>query len=416
MKIGFVTDTNFLHKSNELYNKNEALSCVEIFVDYIDSLKKAESKHELIYYMPEIVIEELLAQKRRAFNESYNNLIERYNNLSYGIVGEKPQSNIENVLQDEKSKYNDKYSVLKLNYSESIFKELVMDAINKNAPFDKAKDGKKTDAGFKDALIWKCVLYSNEIDSCNVLYFFSSDSVFKDAEDELKKEFKEKHSNVELKIIQLSPSGSYRQEALQMMISDNGLLETKFIKLYNMEMILNEIKGIKYNYSKEVSYNIDEQKIILNDVSFSDFDKSEFTITDVNEIEDNKFEVIVTFKTKKCECIGIEENEREIVGDIILFYKSSKNNFILEKYEIKNIKFYSNFFSNLISTSIRKYMEELKKSLEPLKNINIPDLSCTLPKLDTSYLFDSWQKVNNTFNLYTDSTPPQQEESKSENN
>lgn len=411
MKIGFVTDTNMLHKSeNELQTKKEFLNGVEIFVDYIDSLSKAESENELIYFMPEIIIEELSAQKRAVLNRCYKSLIERYDSLSYCILGEKPIKNIDNFLEEEKQKYSDKYIILKLNYTIELLEELVRDSINKSAPFDKTIDGKKTDAGFKDALIWKSLLYSKEIDSCNVLYFFSSDKVFKDSEEELINSFKELHPNVDLKMVYIAPSSNHRQEALQKMISDNKLLETSVIKLYNTEMILNAIQGIKYDYSKEVYYNINDNKIVLDSISFNDFDKSDFTITDVNEIGENNFEVIVTFKTKKYLCLGVEENEIDVVGDIILTYSVIKNKITMENSKISNVKFYSNFLNNILSITlsnvmktyqsrISEYMEELKKSLEPMKNINIPTISQPLSPIDTSYLYDNVIKNINSFNI-----------------
>ena len=67
MKIGFATDTNLL-KKQDLHDCKEILDATDIYTEYIKALKNIESRKELIYYMPEIVVEELLMQKENAFN------------------------------------------------------------------------------------------------------------------------------------------------------------------------------------------------------------------------------------------------------------------------------------------------------------------------------------------------------------
>ena len=62
MKIGFATDSNILKKQN-LYENEKTLDVIDIYAEYIESLKNIKSKNELVYYMPEIVVEELLMQK-----------------------------------------------------------------------------------------------------------------------------------------------------------------------------------------------------------------------------------------------------------------------------------------------------------------------------------------------------------------
>lgn len=43
--------------------------------------------------------------------------------------------------------------VLSVRPSEGLFRKMIDDAIKKNPPFDKSSEGRKTDAGLKDALI-----------------------------------------------------------------------------------------------------------------------------------------------------------------------------------------------------------------------------------------------------------------------
>ena len=70
MEIGFATDTNILKKKN-IYECESVLDVTDIYTEYIEALNKLKIKNELVYYMPEILIEELLAQKETCFNKTY---------------------------------------------------------------------------------------------------------------------------------------------------------------------------------------------------------------------------------------------------------------------------------------------------------------------------------------------------------
>ena len=203
MIIGFATDTNIINKSNKLTNSN-FLSSLDLFYDYSEMLKKAQPDNPLIYFMPEIVLNEFVEQERTNFNNSYNDFEEKYNNISYGIEGNIPKNNINNIISNELQNYSKKYELLKLKYNNDIFQELVNKSLKKFPPFDKSIEGKKTDAGFKDALIWTTIIYSEEIDKCNKFYFFTCDKVFKENSDKLEKEFCEKHLLTKIKIVFLN--------------------------------------------------------------------------------------------------------------------------------------------------------------------------------------------------------------------
>lgn len=86
MKIGFATDTNILRK-NKLSECQKILDATDIYTEYIETLNKVKSKHELVYYMPEIVVDELLMQKEFSFNQSYKFFEDRYRENSYALLG-----------------------------------------------------------------------------------------------------------------------------------------------------------------------------------------------------------------------------------------------------------------------------------------------------------------------------------------
>lgn len=380
MKIGFITDTNILKKSESDLNKEKKfLNNIDFFIEYIESLEKTSSDKELIYFMPTIVVEELYQQKLATYEKRYKILKENYEQISYGLIGEFPKCDIENVLLEEKEEYisNNKITMLDLPYDESIFKELIEDALKKNPPFDKSKEKGKADAGYKDALIWKTIIHNKAIDDCEKIYFFSGDKIFSENEGYLIKEFKKHHGNTELKIMYYEPNGRQRQSCLKNIILDNNLIETEIIKLYDLDLILNTIKDIKYNYTEEVYYNSQERSNKLSDVLFDEFSTNDFNIEDIIE-EDEKYHVLIQYRTKKYKISNdaiIDRFNRKILGGKIkLIFKKNKKNFELESYEIIDSKFTIGLtetimnLSDIIKTSIlnsnnESYITNITKSL-----------------------------------------------------
>ena len=372
IKVGFVTDTNLLKKSvGDLYSDKTVLDSTDIFVEYIEALNKTKPKIELLYFMPELVVEELFSQKKIAFDEQYNVLKNKFMEMNYALDGELPKNNLDEILKKEKSLYLPKYKNIKLEYTKELFEEIVFEAIQKKAPFDKSKEGKKTDAGFKDTLIWKTILYSNEISDCKVFYLFSSDKVFEDNKEYLISEFIKKHPNTELKIVYFDPNGNQRQNALHKIIEDNKLFETDIVKLYNKELILTVLNSIKYDFNGDVMYSSDDPVVKLTNVLFNEFTDADFIIEDVNEL-DKKYETVLSFETMKFVLDKeLDEINRPLLGKIKIYFKNNKGKMEFDSYKIENVSFYSNYinqlFSNigsLYSDALRTIVEKLKKSLE----------------------------------------------------
>lgn len=380
MNIGFVTDTNILKKrEGELIKESKFFDNTNFFIDYIDSLEKTSCTDRLMYFMPNIIMEELYYQKLRAFNEIYASIYKNYQDVSYGLKGELPICKIEEVLNMEKEEYKKKIKVLELPYNKTIFKELIDDAVKKNPPFDKTKEGKKSDAGYKDALIWKTILYSKEIDECEKLYFLSGDKVFEENKEYLSREFNNHHPNTTLKIVFFKPDGNQRQNSLQMIIKENHLLETEIIKLYSLDFILTYIKDIKYKYDEEVHYN-ENEKIRLVDIIFGDFTKEDFEINSV-KYNENEYEVFVYFSTNKYKMeINEEVNKKILNGKIKFVFLKDKGEFKLLNHQLTNIEFQSTLIEsfNNISRAItqiysKKIIESMQKILlnivDPLENL-----------------------------------------------
>lgn len=356
MKIGFVTDTNILKNVN-MYEENSIINGMNIFWDYIKSLNKASKNLELIYYMPSIILEELLYQKNDDFNNKYEKFIKLYRELSYGLECNKPNNIIKTIIQKEKKEIVDRCKIINLVYKQEIFEELVEDALAKNPPFDKSSNGKKTDSGYKDALIYKTLLYNKEIEKCDKIYFFSGDKIFESNIVKLQDAFHQHHSSTELIIKYIEPNGSQRQNCLEILINENQLIKTDVIKLYDTDLILKIFKRLKFSYPKMVYYyddDVEDNRIVLRNVIFEKFDKNDFVIVDVKK-KTKEYEVITHIKTKKY-VLNKENNEKELLGKITFKFNENGQELEMTSYDITDLKFGFNILKNL--------MEYIEKALD----------------------------------------------------
>ena len=337
MKIGFATDTNILRK-NKLSECQKILDATDIYTEYIEALKKVKSKHELIYYMPEIVVDELLMQKEFSFNQAYKFFEDRYRESSYGLLGELPKNNIKEILAKEKEEYKEKYKLIKLEYTAELMETLVKEALMKKAPFDKSVEGKKTDAGFKDALIWKTVMLSTNVDECEEFYFFTSDKAFDEGKEELINEFKAKHSKINIYIIYIEPDGSHRQNVLNHIIDKHGLYKTDVIELYDENLVKKYFDKISY-IPKEVEYYCgDGIQAELTEILFQNFELNDFYIDKV-EKEEEKFNIYCSFRTLKYNTDIEISDKKYIIGNVKFAVKGKKEKYAYINSQVSKVDF-----------------------------------------------------------------------------
>ena len=399
MKIGFVTDTNIIRKSDDELSKGMILDTTDIFIEYIDVLKKRDPNHTLVYFMPELVLKELFAQKSAFFKKQLADLNKIYGKIKYGLNGTLPKDNFEDVIEEEKKKYLPNFEIITLESSKELMDELVADAINKTPPFDKSIDGEKTDSGFKDAIIWKTILNSKEIDNYDLFYFFSSDKVFQEGKEFLLQQFSDYHPKTELKIIFIKPEGNQRQEALQTIITDNNLEETEIVKLYNRKYILSQIKSLnKYDLKENIYYPETDNIVKLNSILLAEFIENDFTIDDVNKIKDD-YEILISFKTYKY-TLNTDDIKKDslLCGNIKLHCKIQNKNVMIESYDIRDIEFRQKFEYSILKGVIKKlmdsYNDEYKKQIiniasnyiQLTKKININNQISEISKNLSSYL------------------------------
>ena len=398
MKIGFITDTNILTKMSgkdnkkddtKLWSEKSFLEKIDFFINYIEDMKKINDEAELVYLVPETVIQELECQKIKAYNKAYKDFKRTYEKLKYGFDTDKlPENNIEKIVKDEENVYLSKVKIINLKYETKIFKELVSEAISKMPPFDKEEEGKKSDSGFKDALIWKTILYSKEIEEFDKIYFFSGDKVFKNNNMSLTEQFEKIHKNTKITIKYIEPDNERLQNCLKIIIDDNKLPETDCVKLYDKKVILKFINELEYNFDKivKLKYNVwGEEEILLKELLFKNFTEENINIVDVKKEED-KFIVEIKFKTKKYILQPKEARlfpTRSVRGVIMIKCKNEKGEFILKDYKIIKVFFEKtlqeqaqewansmNYITQLNGISgTLKNLQALKSSIEPLYQI-----------------------------------------------
>ncbi len=337
MKIGFATDTNIL-KKNKLSACQKILDATDIYTEYIETLNKVKSKHELVYYMPEIVVDELLMQKEFSFNQSYKSFEDRYRENSYALLGDLPKNNIKEILAQEKEEYKEKYKLIKLEYSAELMETLVKEALMKKAPFDKSVEGKKTDAGFKDALIWKTIVLSTDIDECEEFYFFTSDKAFDEGKEELINEFKSRHPKTKINIIHIEPDGSHKQNALNYIIDKHGLYKTDVIELYDENLVKKYFDKISYIPNDVEYYCGDGIQAGLTEILFQNFELDDFYIDKV-EKEEGNFNIYCSFRTLKYNTDIEISNRKYIIGNIKFTVKGKKEEYAYINSEVSKVDF-----------------------------------------------------------------------------
>ncbi len=339
MKIGFATDTNILRK-NKLSECQKILDVTDIYTEYIEALNKIGSEYKLIYYMPEIVVDELLMQKEILFNQTYKSFEDKYKENSYGLLGKVPKNNIKVILAQEKEEYKEKYKLIKLEYTAELMEILVNEALIKRAPFDKSIEGKKTDAGFKDALIWKTIIMSKDIDDCDEFYFFTADKAFDEGKEELLSEFKTHHSNTKINIIYIESDGSHRQRTLNYIINKYGLHKTDVVELYDSNLVKNYLDKIDF-IPKDIDYYYgDGVNAELTKILFENFENTDFYIDKVEKENDN-FNIYCSFRTLKYQLdIDVNiENKKYIIGNIKIIVTGKKDKYSYVSSEVSKVDF-----------------------------------------------------------------------------
>lgn len=154
-KIFIYFDTNFI-KHNVEDIKLEAF----IINKNLDRIVNTEWSEKIEFIVPEVVLREITHQLYRKYNDIVERLKKNFNNEFIFDKLEEPQKYLERVEIEAYKYFKDK-NIKVLPPPESInIKELLDNALKSNKPFGGKELSKKTDAGFKDAMIVESIKYN----------------------------------------------------------------------------------------------------------------------------------------------------------------------------------------------------------------------------------------------------------------
>lgn len=186
--IYIVFDTNMLYNSTTKYGDFSFNKNIDLFINF---LKEEELTDKCSILIPRVVIDELKQQQKEHFYEDYKkiqDLLKQQGDLCsvvWNIDIDKYESYIESIIKNYI--IQKKVEIIDV-CSEKAFKKILEKALKKNPPFEGVE--KKSDKGFKDAVIWQSLIeYSIQYGGSYI--FYTSDKIFLDNKKYLSKDFGE---------------------------------------------------------------------------------------------------------------------------------------------------------------------------------------------------------------------------------
>lgn len=205
-KTAFIFDTNFIVQNNDL-----------------NSVVKELENRNYVVYVPQVAIEERIAQECLKIKQEYDNLLklkDRYSKIANIEITVKYEKSAQKHQVGMFAKYRRLFDtrILPLIFSESRFKVVFERAKIKEPPFVKGS----SDKGFKDTLMWLSILdYFKEKGETKVV-FVTDDNAFLEQKDVLEEEFVCETG----KTIEIKKNTAYRE-----IIEPNANDEKKYVDI-----------------------------------------------------------------------------------------------------------------------------------------------------------------------------------------
>lgn len=338
-----VFDTNILYEKVDNRCDFTTFKFNKLFQNIIDAIEQRDLIENVEVMIPAVVWNEILYQRVEGYNQKIHELkglLERFSfpNFDYNFEEFDFQTHIENCINIYKGKlkkYSVRISELELPNSYR-FESIIERAFCKKAPFE--GQDKKSDKGFKDALIWESILEFRTNNANTKIYLYSRDGLFNEV---LKEEYKGIFGddiilvNKEEAVLRTLDilSRKYRKEAT------NNYEE---IKLYSM--IKNEVSE---DFLTELLYEIDIHINISGKIyDLSDIESLEINNITNNTTDENNISTLEYLLEAKINCTvsnPYENNDLE--------YKN-ENLEILIKYDLES--------KNLVINKVRIFSEEFE--------------------------------------------------------
>lgn len=186
--IYIVFDTNILYNSEVNYCDFSINKNIDLVIDFLKAEGLTEKCSLLI---PQVVIDELKQQQKEQFFEDYRKiqkLLKSQGDLckvDWNIEIDKYEEYIDIKIKNYLTQKNIKIVDV---CTEKSFKKIFEKAIEKKAPFEGKE--KKSDKGFKDAVIWHSLIeYSIQYGGTYI--FFTNDNIFLNNKNDLSEDFGE---------------------------------------------------------------------------------------------------------------------------------------------------------------------------------------------------------------------------------
>ncbi|PFZ70598.1 hypothetical protein COL82_29890 [Bacillus toyonensis] len=285
MKTYIIFDTNILYMRD--YKDFSIFEFNSIYDEVQGKIERNNVIDQFELMVPEITIKELFKQQLQSYSTHVETMKSSYLKFEqiYDIdlrIDEK--FDYENFLDKKKEQYisSKAISILPI-CKEEKFVRIVERALNKEAPFE-GKD-KKSDKGFKDALIWESLLEFAEMNDGEYI-FFTADKGFKK---ELEHEFIEvTRRNIKI----------YGRDDKQKLDIDIEKYSAEKSTRMRLELVQENLESLLNTLLNELEYKA-FQEVELNGIlcAVSDFEITPKLI-DLNEVGDKRFKFKMKGKMK----------------------------------------------------------------------------------------------------------------------
>ncbi|MBG9749810.1 PIN domain-containing protein [Bacillus thuringiensis] len=285
MKTYIIFDTNILYMRD--YKDFSIFEINSIYAEVQGKIERNNVIDRFELMVPEITIKELFKQQLQSYSTHIETMKSSYLKFEqiYDIdlrIDEK--FDYENFLDKKKEQYisSKAISILPI-CKEEKFVRIVERALNKEAPFE-GKD-KKSDKGFKDALIWESLLEFAEMNDGEYI-FFTADKGFKK---ELEHEF------IEVTRRNIKIYGRDDKQKLDIDIEKYSVEKSTRMRL---ELVQENLESLLNTLLNELEYKA-FQEVELNGIlcAVSDFEIIPKLI-DLNEVGDKRFKFKMQGKMK----------------------------------------------------------------------------------------------------------------------
>lgn len=291
-----IFDTNVLFQSYEKKANFTSFSFNATYENVVDMINKLDIYNQVVLAIPSVVwneMEKQIIEKHDELLKSYESTITKKLFPEYSIT-KKSEINYPQYIKEQIDSYKCEISnrinkVIELPIaSKDRFESIVNRAFNKLPPFE-GKD-KKSDKGFKDALLWESILaFALNHPNSRIIYY-SKDNVF---DEFLLKEFTELGTNSSLNICK----------------NENGVKN-------QLEIWAKEID--KYSYQPIEDYC--ENKEIIDWLNSEDFTEQiinrNFGIIEKGRLISSA--IVNLISIDNIECIAQNEGSKEYYIDIVL--------------------------------------------------------------------------------------------------